>query len=121
EQFIVFEEGSKLLPLLDPANRGDLENFIATQYGFGSTRPSLPAMEELLKQSGQAVKWEAYVAKSKQRDDAKGMAAKASGDMRDKLLGWVGDFDREMAQMVDQWFTDKIIAETNELPPDVRA
>ena len=39
DQFIVFEEGSKLLPLLDPANRGDLENFIATQYGFGSTGP----------------------------------------------------------------------------------
>ena len=121
DQFIVFEEGSKLLPLLDPANRGDLENFIATQYGFGSTRPSLPEMEELLKQSGQAAKWETYVAKRKQRDDAKAMAAKADGTMRDKLLGWVSDFEREMAQMVDQWFTDKIISEINKLPPVVRA
>jgi hypothetical protein len=40
--------------------------------------------------------------------------------MRDRLLGWASDFDREMAQMVDQWFADKIIAEANELPSVVR-
>lgn len=120
DQFIIFEEGSKLLPLLDPVHRSDLENFIASQYGFGSTRPSLVEIEELLKQAGQSEKWDAYVAKRKQRDDARTMAAKADGAMRDTILGWAADFDRDMALMADQWFTDRMLAETNELSPSVR-
>ncbi len=121
DQFIIFEEGSKLLPLLDPVHRSDLENFIASQYGFGSTRPSLSELEELLKQAGQSAKWDGYVAKQKQRDDARTMAAKADGAMRDKILEFANTFDHDMAQMVDQWFLDSILCETNELPTGVKA
>lgn len=120
DQFIIFEEGSKLLPLLDPVYRSDLENFIAGQFGFGSTRPSLTELEELLKQAGQSGKWDGYVAKQKQRDDARLMAAKANGDMRDAMLRFADTFDRDMAQMVDQWFLDGILTETNELPAAVK-
>lgn len=121
DQFIIFEEGSKLLPLLDPVHRSDLENFIASQYGFGSTRPSLLELEELLKQAGQSAKWDSYLAKKSQRDDARRMAAEADGPMRDKLTEWANSFDRDMAQMVDQWFLDRILSETNELPAAVKA
>ena len=121
DQFIIFEEGSKLLPLLDPVHRSDLENFIAGQYGFGSTRPSLAELEELLKQAGQSAKWDGYVTKQKQRDDARTMAAKADGAMRDKILEFANAFDHDMAQMVDQWFLDGILCETNELPAAVKA
>lgn len=121
DQFIVFEEGSKLLPLLDTVHRSDLENFIASQYGFGSTRPSVVEMEELLRQGGQSNKWTSYISKRKQRDDAKAMAAKAEGKMRDTMLEFAATFDRDMAEMVDQWFADGTLAEINELPAAVQA
>ena len=121
DQFVIFEEGSKLLPLLDPVHRSDLENFIASQYGFGSTRPSLAELEELLKQAGQSAKWDGYVAKQKQRDDARMMAAKAKGPMQDAMRGFADTFDHDMAQMADQWFLDGILTETNELPAAVKA
>jgi len=121
DQFVIFEEGSKLLPLLDPSHRSDLESFIASKYGFGSTRPSISEMEELLKQAGKPEKWAAYVAKAQQRNDAQAMAGKADGAMRDTLLGFAATFDREMAEMVDQWYEAKVLAETNELPSVVRS
>src|SRR5581483_10548160 len=120
DQFIIFEEGSKLLPLLDAVHRSDLESFIANQYGFGSTRPSVVEREELLRQGGQSTKWNTYITKRKQRDDAKAMAAKADGKMRDTMLEFAATFDRDMAEMVDQWFADGTLAEINELPVAVQ-
>jgi hypothetical protein len=120
DQFIIFEEGSKLLPLLDAVHRSELENFIATQFGFGSTRPSVPEMEELLRQAGQSAKWDGYVAKQKLRDGAKATAAKADGKSRDQMMEFAAEFDRDMVRMVDQWFADGTLVEMNELPVAVR-
>lgn len=121
DQFIVFEEGSKLLPLLDPANRNELERLIAIKYGFGSTRPALSEMEELLKQAGAPAKWDAYIAKCQQRDEANDLATHANDTMRDRLLNLARSFEVEMGGMVDQWFADGTLVETNQLPEGVRA
>ena len=121
DQFIVFEEGSKLLPLLDLAHRSELEGFTARQFGFGSSRPPVADMEELLKQAGRSDKWADYLSKMRMRDDAKALAAKADGAMRDYLLMTAAEFDRQLAAIVDEWFSAGILAETNELPGAVQA
>lgn len=120
DQFIIFEEGSKLLPLLDAAHRSELENFIAVQYGFGATRPSITEVEELLKQAGQGAKWDDYLAKQRLRDRVRALAEQAKGTQRDQMMADAVVLERDLAKMVDQWFADGILVETNELPQGVR-
>lgn len=119
DQFIIFEEGTAdLLRLLDPSRRRDLENFIAQQYGFGATRPSLEEMKELLEQSGKGDKWKKYVEKELSKQSAeKLLDMNPQKEMADFLQNQVEAMSREMSEIVDSWFIDGHIKESNELPP----
>lgn len=119
DQFIIFEEGSKLLRYLDPANRGELEDFIARQFGFGATRPPISEMEDLLKQAGRGDKWDEYLGRERMLKSAQEMAAKTKGGDKEQLLKFAGEFERQMSALIDDWFASGLIAETNELPGTV--
>lgn len=118
DQFVVFEENTAdLLRFLDPSRRADLENFIAQQYGFGATRPSLEEMKEQLEQSGKGEKWQRYADKAKDKENAETLfGMKQSKEMAEFLQNQIATMTRELAQIVDSWFIDGHIKESNELP-----
>lgn len=123
EQFVVFEEDDEeLLSYLDPTRQEDLKNFIAKQYGFGATRPTLEEMKVLLEQAGKGNKWYRYEEKRKALQQAKlFLGQKSDPTMRDWLLSQVSTFEREIAEIVDSWFEEGDLHETNELPPALYA
>jgi hypothetical protein len=118
DQFIVFEDDSaNMLALLDPIYRADLVNFIAREYGFGATRPTTAEMKELLEQAGKADKWQRYVDKKKALDQATELVKHhTTGDMVDFLNAQIATMEREMAEIVDSWFSEGHLNEKNELP-----
>lgn len=116
EQFIVFEEGDQeLLALLDPTRVTDLENFIAKQFGYGATRPSIEEMRELLEQGGHGNDWRRYEEKRQLRDQSVQLLPHSQGAMRDLLLSQIRLTERDMADIIDSWFPTKL-QESNHLP-----
>ncbi len=112
EQFVVFSEKDQgLLELLQEGKRRALQEFIATQFGYGGAQPSLEEMRDVLLQSGHAAKWESYESLSKMRE---AFQPTGQADM-------VATLDKELQKLVNGWFDAGLVAAKAELPDVLRA
>lgn len=112
EQFVVFSERDQgLLELLQEGKRRALQEFIATQFGYGGAQPSIEEMRDILLQGGHAAKWESYESMSKMRE---AFQATGQADMVETL-------DKELQKLVNGWFDSGLIAAKAELPDVLRA
>ncbi|WP_375577279.1 hypothetical protein [Paracidovorax oryzae] len=112
EQFVVFSERDQgLLELLQEGKRRALQEFIATQLGYGGAQPSLEEMRDVLLQGGHAAKWESYESLSKMRE---AFQATGQADM-------VATLDKELQKLVNGWFDAGLVAAKAELPDVLRA
>lgn len=112
EQFVVFSERDQgLLELLQEGKRRALQEFIATQFGYGGAQPSIEEMRDVLLQGGHAAKWESYGSLSKMRE---AFQATGQADM-------VATLDKELQKLVNGWFDAGLVAAKAELPDVLRA
>lgn len=91
EQFVVFSERDQgLMALLMEGKQVELEDFIATKYGFGGALPTPEEMKEILLRGGHDKEWESYANFEKLLGFAKAMkdadAIAAMEAERDKLV-----------------------------------
>lgn len=112
EQFVVFSQKDQgLLSFLAEGHETELENFIATQYGFGGSLPTEEMMKDILLRGGHSSEWESY---------------ERYGDMRVRLEG-MGDHytARQMAdeqqKLIKRWQDSEppLIPIQSELPSSV--
>jgi hypothetical protein len=112
EQFVVFSEKDQgLLELLQEGKRRALQDFIASQYGYGGEQPSIEEMRDLLLQGGHGDKWESYENYSRMRG---AMQASGQSDM-------VAILEKELQKLVNGWFESGLVAAKAELPDVLRA
>lgn len=108
DQFILFADQQEgLLALLDPTRQADLKNFLAERFGFGRSRPSIAEIEMILKQSEKGA-----VALDKYKTKTEFLASLPEGTPQ-KFLDLI---KAELKEMVDNWFKDGLVLETNMLP-----
>lgn len=122
EQFILFvNEQDEFLKLLDPSRMSLLSDFIATQYGFGQTRPSMEEMERELKQSGHLGVWEEYVNQEKVLESAKQQMAQL-GPAGKGMQPAIDMLEHNLRQKVEGWFKGNppLLLEKNELPQSLQ-
>lgn len=111
EQFVVFSERDQgLLDLLQGGRHRALGDFIAKQFGYGGTAPSVDEMRDTLLQGGRESKWESYENFAKMRD----------GFEKSKQADMVSMFEKELQKLVDGWFKDGLITTKAEIPDSLR-
>jgi hypothetical protein len=111
EQFVVFSERDQgLLELLQEGKRRALQEFIATQFGYGGAQPTIEEMRDVLLQGGHAAKWESYESLTNMRE-----AFQKTGQ-----TDMVSTLDKELQKLVNSWFDAGLIAAKAELPDILR-
>lgn len=119
DQFILFdEEQAGLLSLLDIANQPDLAAFIASHFGYGSSRPSMAEIESILSQTENGrEQWKKYSSQMAMLEKIPNPAPPPFDEMAATMREGLKD-------MVNRWFTEgtpPLLKEENHLPAGVAA